>query len=375
MKKLIENIKFIIRNNLILKMILRKPVRFIRKIRKLSLSRKEYKKVSDKIYSSEELHNRVFFFCAAIHPNLGDLAQRFCIENWITENFPNSDIIVVPSICFTWFKKQTLITIKSIVKETDVLVFQSGYTMSDFHPDDNVRKYILKQYNRNSCIIFPQTILYKDLKKEDTIKIVLNQHKRLLLLARDQISYKYASNSFFNVKCRLYPDIVTSLIGKYDFSQNCRLGIGMCLRNDGEKFYSYKQIDDLVNELKKYEEVEITDTDCGKIKDFENDTIKKEIFNKIKKFSKYKVIITDRYHGTIFSLIAGTPVIVIKTNDHKVSSGVNWFNDVYHDYVYYAESLEEVPALVTKIINMQFSYQLHSYFKEKYYDNLKKEIY
>ncbi len=54
-----------------------------------------------------------------------------------------------------------------------------------------------------------------------------------------------------------------------------------------------------------------------------------------------KLIITDRYHGTILSLVAGTPVIVIKTTDHKVTTGAEWFRGVYDDYVYLAESLQQ----------------------------------
>lgn len=50
--------------------------------------------------------------------------------------------------------------------------------------------------------------------------------------------------------------------------------------------------------------------------------------------SHYKVVITDRYHGTIFSLIANTPVIIIKSTDHKVTTGADWFKGIYDDYVY-----------------------------------------
>jgi exopolysaccharide biosynthesis predicted pyruvyltransferase EpsI len=87
-------------------------------------------------------------------------------------------------------------------------------------------------------------------------------------------------------------------------------------------------------------------------------------------FSRYRVTITDRYHGTIFSLAANTPVIVIKTTDHKVTTGADWFKGVYDDSVFVAESLDHAYELAGKILK-NYNYPiLRSYFKENYYDRL-----
>ena len=68
----------------------------------------------------------------------------------------------------------------------------------------------------------------------------------------------------------------------------------------------------------------------------------KHIINEIERYSHYKLIVTDRYHGTIFSLVAGTPVIIIKTTDHKVITGAEWFKGLYDKYVYVANTLDDV---------------------------------
>ena len=88
-------------------------------------------------------------------------------------------------------------------------------------------------------------------------------------------------------------------------------------------------------------------------------------------YSRFKLIITDRYHGTIFSLIAGTPVIVLKTSDHKLSSGVKWFPEEFKDYVTFAENLDEAYEKAAMMMNKQLTHQLPPYFKENYYDKLK----
>ena len=82
------------------------------------------------------------------------------------------------------------------------------------------------------------------------------------------------------------------------------------------------------------------------------------------------MVITDRYHGTIFSLVAGTPVIIIKTTDHKVVTGAEWFRGVYDDYVYLAETLDEAYELAKKLLSASLTNRLLPYFEKNYYDKL-----
>ena len=89
------------------------------------------------------------------------------------------------------------------------------------------------------------------------------------------------------------------------------------------------------------------------------------------KYSKYKLVITDRYHGTIFSLIAGTPVIVLSSADHKLSSGVKWFPiEIFGDYVSYASSLDDAFEKANKMLATPHTHQLPPYFQENYYSKL-----
>ena len=95
------------------------------------------------------------------------------------------------------------------------------------------------------------------------------------------------------------------------------------------------------------------------------------IETEIESYSHFEVTITDRYHGTIFSLCAGTPVIIIKTNDHKVTTGADWFKDVYDGYVYVAEDLGDAYKKVFQVINGKRQNNLPPYFKTEYYDKLR----
>ena len=87
--------------------------------------------------------------------------------------------------------------------------------------------------------------------------------------------------------------------------------------------------------------------------------------------SQYKCVVTDRYHGTIFSLCANTPVIIIKSNDHKVVTGANWFKGVYDKHVYVTKNLDDAFCRAKEICN-GFDYErLQPHFESEYYDKLK----
>lgn len=167
--------------------------------------------------------------------------------------------------------------------------------------------------------------------------------------------------------------IVTTEIGNYDFNNNERNGILLCVRNDVEKLYSFQEISLFKEKLQKIAKVSLSDTN-SETKENSLKEYWKKIEETIDDYAQYQVIITDRYHGTIFALIANTPVIILKTTDHKVVTGADWFEGVYEDYVYVVNDLEEASQVAQQIVT-GFEYRkLPSYFKEKYYDRLKDII-
>jgi len=192
----------------------------------------------------------------------------------------------------------------------------------------------------------------------------------MLFLARDMVLYNMAIDMFPLVKVLAYPDIVTSLIGHLKFDAP-RRGILICWRNDSEKYYSEEELLRLRDDLTQDEPVKISDTSVN----VPYQRIQKDpghyIYEIINSYSKYKLIITDRYHGTIFSLSANTPVIILKTTDHKVTTGVDWFKGIYDGHVFAVPSLEDAASLVRKILASPPEYHLKSYFDEQYYKKLK----
>lgn len=320
--------------------------------------------------NKERKHNRIYLFGSPNQVNLGDQAQTYCIVKWLNRNFPNHEVFV-----FTYYTitNKVLSTIRKTITENDKIFIHSGYHITDLY--NMVDKYcdIIKMFPDYKIVIMPQTINFiKDRAKESYVSDVFNAHGNITLLCRDAISHEKAKSIFAGCKLLLYPDIVTSLIGTMHFS-NHREGILFCMRNDKEALYDKKSIKMLTERLRPIE-TSMTDTDSPLF----YRTIqlhREEILNdKWNQFARYKVVITDRYHGTIFALIAGTPVIVLSSTDHKLSSGVTWFPKEFGKMVSFANDLDEAYKKAVNLYNTDVLPVLPAYFENNYYSKLKNQI-
>lgn len=264
--------------------------------------------------------------------------------------------------------------IRKQISTDDLLFCHSGYHLTDLYNEKEVYLKVIEQFPEQKIVIFPQTINFnKNKEEEKRVSTIFQSHPYITLLCRDQESYKNAQLIFKSCNLLLYPDIVTSLIGTKTYS-NRREGVLFCMRNDVEAFYTQKDIQRLRTRFDALK-TEMTDTTIST----PYATIKRKreaILNgMLNHFSQFELVITDRYHGTIFSLIAGTPVIVLSSTDHKLSSGVKWFPESFGKNVQYAKDLDTAYSLAIDILaNHHSGKDLPAYFKENYYAVLKSKI-
>ena len=321
----------------------------------------------------KEKSKRMWYFGFPTHCNLGDLAQGCCIYDWLNENYPEYEIVTIKINEFRYLKSKAVKKLNELIKQDEIVFFQSGYTMTENSENDKMRRYIIKVMPDKRYVILPQTVFYKTKKLERKAKDVYNGHDNLLLLTRDRVSYEKACEIFPDTKIHNFPDIVTSRIGKYTF-ENDRSGILFCMRNDIEQHYEDFEIKKLMDKMSKLDSIEMTDTNADIDVKKPHTDIWETIMKTIKEYSKYKLIVTDRYHGTIFALIAATPVVILDNTDHKLRTGAEWFHGVYDDYAVYVNDLSKVQEAATEMINKKHSYKLDSYFDEEYYKGLKALI-
>lgn len=345
-----------------------------------------YKEYKTKRYNLSEIERvreeskvstkRIFYLGITEQPNLGDMGQHYCIKKWIKENYPDYAMIMVESKVITNPATTNVFfdMFKSVFNETtDRIVIQSGYCTQDLGGDHPLmHRLVCEQMKTAKILMMPQTIYFQHEENRRICSRNHNQAKNMLFLARDQYSYEQAKEMFPDIHVEAFPDIVTTLIGTLSFN-NKRNGVCLCTRNDGEKLYSYEEIETLKTRLESNGiSVFCKDTQGKSPFKVIRANLQSFIEREIESYSHFQVTITDRYHGTIFSLCAGTPVIIIKTTDHKVTTGADWFKGVYDDYVYVAEDLDDAYRLFNIVINKKLTNRLSPYFKVNFYDKLKE---
>ena len=306
-----------------------------------------------------------------------------CTEKWINENFSNCKLFKFPLLCSPFengrmsllfnYTFWAFLALKLTIRKNDVFIGHSGYFFVDHHGGWFSFDFLMQHWN-NQFIVLPQTInFYAPVVKSRVARIFGNK-ANLTILCRDEVSYENAKQLFGTTEILLYPDIVTSLIGVRKFTTE-REGILFCIRDDIEAFYSSNDIDCLMNRFGNVRKEKIDTT--LKISETEMRKHRDELINKtIERIATYKVVITDRYHGTIFSAIANTPVIVINSADHKLSSGVKWFpKEKFGNNVQFAENLDVAYEMACEFLNHKQKISMNPVlFKELYWDKLAEKL-
>lgn len=318
-------------------------------------------------YQKEE--KRILLCGVPTHKNMGDQAQRYCISKWCEDNYPEYAIVQIST--WPFYEKDFIRAFKSFVKKDDIVVVQSGYCTTSRHKDHKMHRYLVSHFSHNKILIMPQTVNFAEAKDGIRTGKIYDKHEKLLFLARDKISFESAKKYFVKTKVLLYPDIVTSLIGTKTFPDS-RKGILICVRNDGEKKYTDKQITALKDKLvEKGIACDVSDTNTDLPLDDLLERFENELNNMLDFFAKHELIITDRYHGTIFSLISNTPVIVLETKDHKVRTGTEWFSPVYDGAFFNASNLDEAYEIARELLKKRKRLENPAYFQNEYYGKLK----
>lgn len=339
-------------------------------VRHYQLSYRLFRKTSSELKNFQRKGHVIFYIGIPAHRNLGDLAQGLCIRKWLKKNYSDYQVIEIETDALVNTPFSLLNKLVELYTAGDIIVFQSGYTTTDLGGfADEMHRAVMSVLPDADMLMLPQTIFFRSDKNKERTSKCYNSMKHMLFLARDRVSFEMAKEMFPNISIKMFPDIVTTLIGNYSFDYS-RKGIMFCCRDDGEKYYSEDEIAKLMGKCEKLCEVARTDTTkTGKKADIVKNA-EKYILDEIDTYAQYKVVVTDRYHGTILSLVAGTPVIIIKTTDHKVTTGAEWFKGIYDDYVYVVESLDEAYDIACNLLNKKLTNCLSPYFENNYYDKL-----
>ena len=299
--------------------------------------------------------------------NIGDHAQAIAIRAWLKKHYPNLPVIEMDKDRGHYY----LPALRWLVGAGDLIFLHSGGNLGDRGKwSERMRREMICTFNHNQIISLPQTIYFSDtpdgdLERENSRRIYAT-HPELTVIGRDPRSGELAAELFPQAKSFCLPDFVLSLPTRQSAVRNELPKILLCLRLDDESALTPEQRQSIGDSLP----YECTYYDTTLEKEIEVDRRTETLEATLGKFLAADVVVTDRYHGLIFTVLCQKPCVVLRTVDHKLTSAIHWFEEL--PAVMFAQNIDEVPALVERCLQADSSKTVD--WSEKYFDRLPELI-
>lgn len=301
--------------------------------------------------------------------NIGDLAILEAEICFIKKYFKGYRVIKIDNddLVVGWH-------IERLCRSEDIITINGGGFLGTLWLGEeiNVQK-VIEAYKNRKIVSFPQTIYYDDdteaLTVLDIARTVYEKNKQLTIHVRERYSQDIGLKFFPNTRIKLCPDIVFSM--KISLKKiNNRKGALVCFRNDCEKTVDYLSY--VTNLLNKMEfPYDITDMVVSNRRYIVNR--KKIIYKKMKEFSKYKLVLTDRLHTMAFCAVSGTPCLVFLSKSHKVQGVYEWIKN--YSYIKLIRNMNDVEKEIREMISVNISETEFDYDSlEPYYTELANEM-
>lgn len=315
--------------------------------------------------------HKIIYMLSPTHGNMGDQAIAYASIKYLKENFNEYEIIEISrEDTFKYYK-----AIKSILNSNDIIVLHGGGNMGNLYiQEEAARRFIIDKFKKNPIISMTQTMSFTDDDKGnfelEKSKKIYNRNKNLTIIARENESYKKMKKVLYNVKIVKKPDIVLYLENLRNPIDVDRKYIMTCLRGDKESILKDKKEEIINNLTLDYKDIYVYDTVIKKDVDLKNR--EQELMKIWEKFFNSRVVITDRLHGMIFCAITGTPCIVFKSLDHKVTESYKWLRNLNYIKLTDDTSYKNIKSLINELDNITNFNKIK--FKEKYFDSLRYDI-
>ena len=312
------------------------------------------------LYDKNE--SKVFIILASNYGNLGDCLITRAQECFLIDTFKDKKIIKINA-------NEVYSKIKSIKKSLnnrDVITFIGGGNYGDLYKDlEKARGFATRYLKKYKKIYFPQTIVCKNNPKDfiNKNKKIYDNDKNIIML-RDKESYdmlfEYKKSNNY-----LYPDIALYLFDKIKDTEKEEY-ILVCLRNDQEKNKNSNKQE--VIDLLEDDSYILIDTQI-KNNNMSDEVLNYELDNLIDKFSKSKLVITDRLHGMILAYLTKKPFIAIDNNNNKISRFYNTWLKNENGII-----LNNTRELTKEIITKQINSTKNNNSKDKEYKEIKNNL-
>lgn len=277
--------------------------------------------------------------------NIGDHAQMIAIRAWLRKHLPEFPVIEANKdqvINCLW-------ALKWLVRPGDIIFLQSGGNLGDRGIWSEIgRRLLIGHFKRNRIISLPQTIYFSDTpaghKEREMSRRIYAHHPDLTLIARDRRSEEIAEELFPRAVIHSAPDFVLSLPAPHASGARETSKILLCLRSDNESVLTQGQKDQIIKQC-PFEPLLFDTVLPNPIRGAETEMILKQ---SLELFSSVRAVITDRLHALIFAVLCGKPCVVLPSVDHKITAGMEWFQDI--PSVALAQNAGQIPDLLEKCL-------------------------
>ena len=273
---------------------------------------KKYEFLRDEKLSNLYFAKKIILIGTSEHSNIGDAAITFGEYEFVRKYFSDYKLIEISTYEFS----DSLQYLENIINSDDLIFLQGGGNLGNkFKSEENVRRTVIENFPNNKIIILPQTIYFTDDNELEISKRIYNNHKNLTIFTRGHISLEFAKKNFSNAQCYESLDSALNLNFNFGYSRN---GIMCCLRDlTDESGLDKKTYEEIFKIIKSFDK-DYSFTNNLWTSDIKKDQRNFVVYEQLKNFAKHKLVVTDRLHGLIFSLITNTPCIVISAYNHKL---------------------------------------------------------
>lgn len=297
---------------------------------------------------SVKVGKRLIIFLTPIHGNLGDHAITLGEINLLKKICNGNQIITISEKEYAVCKQD----LRKLVQSDDLIFIQGGGNFGSLYLKmQSARQEIIDTYQKNKIICFPVSIYYHSNEEGaaclELDKLIFSEHKNLTIMTRDIASFALAKREFENNKIILSPDC--ALAFQVSINIENRKGVLFIWRQDREKKLSDDVLPKIVHCLPKNTAYQVIDNVLKRKLNLKNNEA--AVNKQLEKISKAQIVITDRFHGLLFSIITNTPVIAFSSLDTKVVAGIKWFSLVKH--VHLVNSVEECCSLAENYLQIK----------------------
>ncbi len=277
----------------------------------------EYEKMLERNIKSQK--RKVVVFKLPEHGNTGDYVIGLAEKAFFRKYFDNIGYFEITTEEWFFCKDK----IKSIISPDDILCINGGGYLGDLWGEKASYEDITEAFPQNYIFFMPNSFAYSQTDYFDKAyfeedMLWFKKNKNVFVFLRDENSFLRFSH--FCENGRLYPDMAFFLhMKKKNNTDNGKYLL--CFRDDREKKHEVTEI--IKKELEEnailYDEFDIY------IKRFVLQENSEALFRYVsEKFQEYKLVITDRLHGMIISVISDVPCIVFDNTTGKISGVYRW---------------------------------------------------